>query len=530
MKHTPHRLQPTNQQSLVNFIYLLALIKFILPYFIQSPVYEPHRDEFLYLAEGHHLAWGYLEVPPMLSIFGWIANVMGGGMFWIKFGPSLFGAFTYILVGRIVLLFQGRWFALVLGFMPFVLGYFLHVHFMLQPNFLEMFFWTLMAYGLIYYVKTGLPKGLYIAGIAFGLGMMSKYSVSFFAFGLLAGLLLTKERKVLLNRHFYYAMLVGFIIFLPNITWQWLHGFPFIHQANELQDKQLKNIANVDFIKGQLLYNLPCIVTWLAGLYWVSFTAAGKQYRFIGWGFLIAMTILVAGHGKSYYGMPAYPVLFGFGAVWLEKLTMDRYAYLRYAIITFSIITGVLLDTVMLPFLPPQQLAAFYAKSNLFSESGFLKWEDQKNHPLPQDFADMLSWREMTGKASKIYNALPGTDKSKTIIDCDNYGEAAAVDYFGPGYHLASPMGHSASYLFWTPLSVFYNNDNFIIITDYRNEIHEGFVKEFQYAAVVDSVTTPYAREFGSYIIILKHPSQKFRKVWQGYYISMRDDMSIFHK
>ena len=117
-------------------IYVLAAVKFVLPFLLQNAVYEPHRDEFLYLAEARHMAWGYLELPPVLSALSFISNLFGGSLFWIKLWPSLGGALTYVLVGRMILLIGGVRFALLLGWLPFVFGYFLHVHFMLQPNFL----------------------------------------------------------------------------------------------------------------------------------------------------------------------------------------------------------------------------------------------------------------------------------------------------------------------------------------------------------------------------------------------------------
>jgi hypothetical protein len=518
----------TKQQSLTRLIYFLALFKFVIPYLIQDSAYEPHRDEFLYLAEGHHLAWGYLEVPPMMSFFGYLINLMGGSLFWIKFLPSLFGAFTYILVGRMIILFGGKRFALLLGFIPFIMGYYMHVHFMFQPNFLEVFFWTLMAYGLIHYVKTGENGGLYIAGIGFGLGMMSKYSVAFFAAGLLIGLLLTKQRKIFLNKHFYYALLAGLVIFMPNVIWQWQHEFPVFHQMKELQNQQLQNVSQLTFLTDQLLYNLPCIFIWVTGLYWLTFNSAGKPYRFISYAIIIAILIIVAGHGKGYYGMGAYPILFGFGALYLERWTEGRLNYLRYAMVIVCVVTGCFFDTITLPFLPPRQLAVYYARNNIFQKLGFLQWEDQKDHPLPQDFADMLAWKEMTAKVAKVYNSLDDQGKNKAILDCDNYGESGAIDYYRLPYHLTSPMGHQASYLFWTPAD-FYKRDVFIMTTDDRGEIHEDFIKEFQYAAVVDSITNPYAREFGSYIILLKKPSQKFRKVWKDYYESLKQNTSLFH-
>jgi 4-amino-4-deoxy-L-arabinose transferase-like glycosyltransferase len=156
--------QKSSQEKLQYLVYLLALLKFILPLLIQNPIYEPHRDEFLYLAEARHMAWGYLEVPPLMSVLAYLTNLFGGGLFWIRIWPSLFGALTFVVVGRLILHLGGKEFALVLGFLPFVFGYYMHVHYIFQPNFLEVFFWTLMAYGLVRHIQTTNPRGLYIAG------------------------------------------------------------------------------------------------------------------------------------------------------------------------------------------------------------------------------------------------------------------------------------------------------------------------------------------------------------------------------
>ena len=160
-------------------IIVLAAIKFILPFILQSSVYEPHRDEFLYLAEGNHPSWGYMEVPPLLSVFAWVINLFGQEMFWIKLWPSLFGSITFIVVGAIVLSLGGKSYALFLSFLPFIFGVFLRIHFLFQPNFLEVFFWTTLGYSMIRYIQTNRIKWLYIFGISAGLGMMSKYPKSF---------------------------------------------------------------------------------------------------------------------------------------------------------------------------------------------------------------------------------------------------------------------------------------------------------------------------------------------------------------
>jgi hypothetical protein len=514
-------------------IYVLALVKFLLPFLLQHSAYEPHRDEFLYLAEAHHMAWGYLELPPVLSVLSFVTNVFGGSLFWIKFWPSLGGALTYVLVGRMVLLLGGGRFALLLSFLPFIFGYFLHVHFMLQPNFLEMLAWTSMAYGLMLYVRTGKPNGLYLAGIGFGLGMLSKYSVGFFAGSLLLGLLLTPERKVFRNRHFYYSLLAGLLIFLPNLFWQGAHGWPIVHHMGELKRQQLDQVSRWNFLLDQLSYNLPGLPVWVAGLYWLFATAEGKPYRLAGWAVVLVLAFLTAEQGKSYYAMSAYPVLFACGAVCLERVTTavrrgwGRGRGWRWGLVVFSVLIGCYFDMIALPMLPPGRLVAYYEGNTLFRRLGFLRWEDQKDHPLPQDFADMLGWKELTEKTARVYHSMDSVGGNKTVLDGGNYGEAGALDYYGRVYGLPAAMGHGANYLLWTPED-FYTHDTFILTTDNRNELHDDFMKKFGYAVAVDSVTTPYAREFGSYIILMKQPTEAAREQWKKYYEGLRKELSVF--
>jgi hypothetical protein len=87
-----------SMQRYNRLLHFLAVIRRVLPFLLQDGYYQPHRNEDLYLAEAHHIAWGFMEVPPLLSVFAWITNLAGGGMFWIKFWPALFGSFTFLLV------------------------------------------------------------------------------------------------------------------------------------------------------------------------------------------------------------------------------------------------------------------------------------------------------------------------------------------------------------------------------------------------------------------------------------------------
>ena len=493
-------------------IIFLALLKIIIPYFLQNPIYEPHRDEFLYLAEGHHMAWGFMEVPPMLSVFAWLTNIFGSNIFWIKLWPSLFGAATFIIAARIVVSLGGKNFAIFLLFLPFIFGVYLRLFFLFQPNTPEVFFWTMIAYSVIRFVQTKRNKWLYVLGVSIGLGMMSKYSVAFFTVSIFISLLLTKHRTIFLNKHFWYASLVAFVIFLPNLAWQYNHHFPVLHHMKELQQTQLQFISPADFLKDQLLMNLPCFFIWLAGLWFVGFTYKGKEYRFIGWAYIIVIILFLITHGKNYYTLGVYPALFAFGAYHLEQFTLVKRKVLKYIFVLFPLALGVLFIPLSLPVFRPEKLEAFYKKTNM-AKSGALKWEDLKDHPLPQDFSDMLGWEEMAQKVSAAYEKLDSAEKKQTILFCDNYGMAGAVNFYATKYHLPQAYSDNASFLYWLPDSVHIHN--LILVTDDQNEMQHDFIKNFSSALLNDSVTNFYAREKGDLIITLKNANDDFNNFFK---------------
>ena len=503
-------------------LYVLALLKIIIPYFLQNPVYEPHRDEFLYLAEGHHLACGFMEVPPLLSVFAWLTHLLGDGMFWVKLWPSLFGAATFIISGKIVLSLGGKNFSLLLLFLPFIFSAYLRLFFLFQPNPPEVFFWTLIAYSLVRFVETKKNKWLYLFGISVGLGMMSKYSVAFFTVSILLGTLLTKSRSIFVNKHFWYAALIGFFIFLPNIIWQYKNSFPIIHHMKELQQTQLQYISPLSFLSDQLLLILPCFFIWITGLFYTLFSKE-KKYRFIGLAYVFVIILLLIGHGKNYYSLGAYPVLLAFGSYALEKYTAVKRRALRYVFVIIPLVLGLLFLPVALPMFPPQQLAELYVKLHT-EKTGLLKWEDLENHPLPQDFSDMLGWEEMTQKVAKAYGTLSVSEKINTVIFCDNYGMAGAVNYYAPKYHLPPAYSDNASFLYWIPENTSFKN--IVLVTDDHHEQEHDFAKDFQSITVTDSVTNVYARERGDWIYLFKGANENFSKYFQK---KLADDRAEFN-
>jgi len=479
---------------LKQLLYILAFIKLVIPFFLQHSSFQPHRDEFLYLAEGRHMAWGYMEVPPLLSVFAWLTNALGAGMFWIKIWPALFGTFTFLLVGRLVLSLGGKAFALLLAWFPFMLDGYMRLFFLFQPNYLEVFFWTALAFSLARYLQTKKNNWLYILGACAGLGLMSKYSVAFFILSLLAGLLLTAERKIFLNRHLYYSAGIALLIFLPNILWQYNHGFPVVTHMDELQEQQLQYINPVDFIISQLLMNLPCIYIWVSGLLFVLFSAKGKLYRAVGWGYLLVILLLVVLHGKDYYALGAYPVLFAFGAVTVERITAGRWRWTRYALSIFSIALGLFSMPLIMPVASPEKLVAYYEKTGL-SKTGSFKWEDLQYHSLPQDFADMIGWKEMAQKAAKVYHNLPQQVRDSTMIYCRAYSSAGSLNFYRKEAGLPEVYSDNASFLLWMPEH--YHIRHLLLVSHNMPEKGDIVFEQFEKRTIIDSVNMPLFRETG---------------------------------
>jgi len=180
--------------------------------------------------------------------------------------------------------------------------------------------------------------------------------------------------------------------------------------------------------------------------------------------------------------------------------------------ILLIIALNLILVPSLLPIWEPQKLADFYKKYKV-GKTGLLKWEDQQNHPLPQDFSDMLGWEEMTQKVEKAYSQLSPQEKKDVFIFCNNYGMAGAVNYYASKYHLPPAYSDNASFLYWLPLDK--RITNMILVTEDPHEEQHYWAKGFQQIVKLDSVTNFYARERGDYIYLFKGADDNFNRFFK---------------
>ncbi|MBJ6111386.1 glycosyltransferase family 39 protein [Hymenobacter sp. BT523] len=481
-----------------------ALVKFVSGYFLLSPQYDLQRDEYLYLNQGRHLAWGYLEVPPLIAAQGWATLALGGGEGWVHFWPFWWGAATVYLVVRLAGRLGGGWFAQALAGACYLGTAFARLNLLFQPNSFEVFGFVLALYALVGYLQQQQrPRYLYLLGAALGLGLLNKYTTLFFIAALGGALLLTPARRMLLNRHFWGAAGLGLLLWLPNAVWQVQHGVPFLHHMALLKSSQLVHVEPADFWKAQLLMNLPAVWVWAPGLLALLLGRAFRPYRAVGWVAVLGVGLLAVLHGKDYYALGYYPVLFAFGAVWWEAwLRRFRWkAALQPALVLVPLVFLVFFAPFLFPVRGPAEMAAL---SPTYAKLGLYRWEDGEDHALPQDYADMRGWRELAANTWAAYQSLPAEARAHTLIHCANYGQASAINYFNRGRALPPAHSLNGSFIYWYPSPAQLAQCQAILIVD--DEPDDDLASHFGSYRRFGAVADPYARERGTAVTIGLRP------------------------
>lgn len=477
----------------------LVLLKFLLQYFLVREVYELHRDEFLHLDQAHHLAWGYFSTPPFTSWISRLILELGNSEFWVRFFPALFGALTLIVVWKTIEEMKGNRYALVLGTLCVLFSPLLRLNGLFQPNSFDVLAWTALYYFLIRYLRTEQAKWLYGVALCFGLGFLNKYNIVFLLLGLLPALILSPHRKIVIRKEFYGAVLLAFVIILPNLFWQYRHGFPVLYHMELLKKYHLVHVNRMDFLKDQLLYVIAALPVFAASLYALLFYRPFARYRFFIWSLIFTLAVFTWFKAKSYYALGIYPVYMVWGAVYFgEVLETGRKRYLRPVIAALPVLLMILIIPLEFPVRTPQQFVEFAGRK---PEWGMHRWEDGKKYPIAQDFADMIGWKELAEKTEQAYNALP--EKEQIMILCDNYGQAGAINYYTRG-RLRADSFHT-DYLGWFDLSKSYRHLIRIKNAGNRAEELTETMPFFESGGLTDSIANPLAREYKTDIFVFRN-------------------------
>jgi len=480
---------------------LLVAIKMVLQLLVVNPVYELHRDEFLHLDQANHLAAGYISIPPFTSWISCLINLLGGDLFWIRFFPALFGAFTLVAIWLIVEQLRGGLLSKILAGTVFVFSVFVRINILYQPNSFDILAWTCVFYFLIRFINEDRPVWLFFMMIFFVLGFYNKYNIIFLVAGIFVAFLVTYLRKVFITRYFYFALVTGIILLVPNLLWQYNHQFPVIGHMQVLKETQLNHIERIAFLKSQLLMMSGALPLIIAAIIALLNNPEFRKFRVIGYVFIFTIAVFTFFRAKDYYALGLYPVLLAFGAVFWERYLTRTYIYIATGYIVVNLVFFMLIAKLIFPLLSPAEIAK---NKQQFEALGLLRWENGKNYHLPQDFADMVGWKEMAAKTLDAYNTLSDSSKRETLVFCDNYGQVGAINYYNKG-KMKEAYSFSTDYLFWIPDDLIINN--IILVGDQPDEKVQGLFSHFSKVGVVEN---PDSRERGTSVFILSGAKEQF--------------------
>ncbi len=462
---------PSSFKSGTAIVLYLALLRIVL-YFFAGPHYGYFRDELYYLACGQHPAWGYVDQPPLIGWTAWLLEHSIGTSLWaLRLVPALAGAVTIVLAGLLARELGGRRWAMFLASLAaLVAPVFLELSQLFTMNAFDPVLWTAIAYLIVRIARrnnderAGDQRLWLLVGVLVGVSILNKYGILFWLSGVIAGMCLTPLRRNLRHRWFWFACLLAAAIALPNFFWQWRRQFPFLQLMHNVRAEG-RDIAlsPLPFLgaQAQMLGFVAALLVLFALLFF--FSKQGRPSRALGWAYLVFLGELMLLHGKLYYLAPVYPVMFAAGAVWLEGTTKRRlWIWVKPALALAMTAVSVLYLPTVLPILSVPHFLAYEHKMGIQQQ----KFEHQPLGVLPQLYADMFGWEGMAQSVAAFYHTLSPEEQQKTAIVGGNYGEAAAIDFFGPKFGLPKAIGGHQNYWIWGPRQ--YTGESLILLGEGR--------------------------------------------------------------
>jgi len=412
--------------------------------------YGIFRDELYYVACGRHLAWGYVDQPPLVALLARIATALfGTSLVGLRAFPALAFAATVLLVGDTArAMGGGRWARVTAQLLTATAPVYLGLFTIFSMNAFDVLVWAGLA-RIAAAVLAGGDRRLWLGfGLLAGVGLENKIDVGLLGAGLAAGLLLARRFDELRSRRLWLGAGVAALLFLPHLLWQAAHGWPTREFIARAQAGKIALIGPLGFVSAQLLQVGPVAAcAALAGFVWLLTAAASRSWRPLGWAALAVLAILAFSVSKPYYYSPAYTLLFPAAGVALEAWTARRLRLPSRAAITLLVVATLALAPLAKPLLAEDAYVLYAAALGMRPGSD----ENHQLGRLPQFFADMHGWEELARSVAAVHEALPPADRERACVYAQNYGQAGAIDFFGPALGLPAAISGHNSYWLWGP-------------------------------------------------------------------------------
>jgi hypothetical protein len=405
----------------------------VIVHWITGHQYGFQRDELATLEDSRHLDWGFVAYPPITPLFGRLSLILfGTSLAGFRFFAAAAEAIAVVLTGlmaREMGVGLGAQLIATAAAIPFCLA----GGAMMQYVSFDYLFWVLAAYFVVRLLKSEDPRWWLAIGASVGFGFESKYTMGFFALGIAVAALLTDARRYFRSKWLWYGVGLSILIFLPNLIWQARNQFVSLEFLQHIHARDVRMGRAKNFLPEQLKLTLGGIFLALAGLYFALFSRNGKRFRMLGWMYLIPLALFMIAKGRAYYLAAAYPMLYAAGSVWAEQ-SLSRIGSLAGNLIRLLVWVVLIAD------------AALMASITLPISAADSPWATRAMK-INGDFCEEIGWPELVETIAKVRDALPAEDRVHVGILAGNYGEAGAVNLYGPQYGL--PPAISGVNSFW---------------------------------------------------------------------------------
>jgi hypothetical protein len=488
-------------------ILIWMAVALILLHCLTNHQYGFHWDELNFFEDGRHLAWGYVDCPPFTPFVAHISErLFGTSLVGLRFFPAVAMGLVLVLAGLMVRRLGGnRWAQVVaagaVAISPVALSQgsiFMYVSF-------DFLWWVVVAYGVISLLKTNQARWWLVIGAAIGLGLLTKLTISFLVAGLVAGVLFTPARRYLKSPWLWAGVAVALLIFLPNLIWMAQHDFISLQKLSFIHARDVKDGYWKWFLPDQLYSaaHACSIYLWVFGLYFFWRSSSNPNYRPLVWMYAIPLLGLLALKGRGYYLAPAYPMLIAGGAYYIGGQVRDwkpadrnaKYSWLYYSLV----IGGLCAAAVTIPVAP--------------LNSGWWKFADSI-HGL---FRIEVGWPELVKSVAEIRDSIPAEELPRLGILTGNYGEAGAVNVYGPAYDLPHAISGIDSFWLWG-----YGDPPPETVIVLGLSPYEGSTL-FETCSIAGTIANPYGiqnEESRSHpdILLCRHLRQPWEQFWKNFH------------
>jgi len=490
-------------------LFTFCLIKLIL-HLVADTNSGFQGDELLHIETGKHLAFGYMEFPPMIGLLAFFQNLfLSDAVFVHHIFSHIATILILIIISKITIELGGKSIAVFLVLMGVLIAPgFGRSQQLFQPVVFSQLFWVLNFYFLTKYVKYLDKKYLWFLTIGAALGFLTKYDAVFFIFGVSSLLVFNTTRQALVTQKFWWNILVFILVISPNIGWQFLNDFPVLKMFARLQETQLDNLSFLNVL-GELFISLnPLTILIYFPAVVFMFHRRMKKFRPLTISIFLSVLLLAYGRGKGYYFFPIFLTILPFGGVFWEKTISPNRNWLIYPL-GLLLLSGVFL----IPFGMP-----------LFSLENYLKnhYPYEKKEIEGGEFAINFSeryskekWETTLSELQNIYNNLSYSEKENVLIWSKHYGQAGAVNLYNEKFKLPKAFSLHGSFYSWLP-----KGDMPMVTIALGYNVGDFFQEYFDEVTKVKTIYNPYSEnieELHQHIYLCKKPKQTFDQLKESF-------------